>query len=224
MNKAEKYVTMFLASVGAATGVWAKYHDYSESEFTKPITLREAKVDSFKSQIASARDRGDTSEALRVTLEYERYEESWRKGQTITSVTERINNLESLNVTPEEKSRLQEILGDTDGGILSLEIEPEIFGSAHLAVGNFSKANKYYQVASIQRPSNPSVLALRSLAVQGEAFDASTEENKKRLMAQAMELSNEAISRGVDRNRIEALLNQLKANQGLQPIVIEPVD
>jgi hypothetical protein len=40
MNRLEKYGTMLVAVVGAATGGWAVYNDYSESEFKGSIEFR----------------------------------------------------------------------------------------------------------------------------------------------------------------------------------------
>ena len=78
MTKLEKYLTMSVAAVGALTGGMATYTDYTGAEFKKPIDLRQATVASFLAQIDSASKRRDHREALRVRLEYERFEESWR--------------------------------------------------------------------------------------------------------------------------------------------------
>lgn len=203
---------MFVAIVGAVTGGWAVYNDYSDFEFKKPITLREANVESFKSQIASAKGRGDETEALRVSLVYEKYEEYWRGAQTLSSITEQITDLVSLKVSPEQNKQLEHLLNNTDQFYAIGKVEPEVIGSAYLAVGSFKKASEYYQVAADTDPSNAKIYALQSLALQGQAQAESGAEAKLKLIAEASELAEKAKANGVDSKKLEFLTNELKAN------------
>jgi len=213
MNNLEKYGTMLVAVIGAATGVWAVYNDFSDSEFKKPITLREAKVNSYKSQIASAKERGDKKEVLRVSLDYEKYEESWRNRQTLSALTEQITNLVSLKVSPEQNERLLHLLKNKEQLFPVDSVEPEVFGSAYLATGDFARASQYYKVAADLRPSNANVYALRSLALQGEAKNESVEKVKLELIEKADEYAQTAKAKGVDSKKFELLSNELKANK-----------
>lgn len=212
MNKVEKYGTMVVAFIGAVSGAWAVYNDFSDSEFNKPITLREAKVNSFKSQISSAKERGDKDEVLRVSLDYEKYEESWRNRHTLSSITKPISNLENVKVSPDETKLLEELLQNQEFYFAVGKTEPESIGSAYLATGNFEKASQYYQVAADLDPSNANIDALRSLALQGEAQTASVEEVRKDLIRKAMVFAETATAKGVDPKKIERLSSELKAN------------
>lgn len=212
MNKLEKYATMFVAVVGALTGVWAVYNDYSASEFRKPITLREAKVESFKSQIASAKERGDKEAVLRVSLDYENYEESWRNRLILSSITEPITNLVSIKVSPEQNKQLEQLLKNTDQHSAMAIFEPKAVGSAYLATGNFEKASHYYQLAADLEPSNANIYALRSLAIQGEAQTEPVEEVRQKLVEKATELAEKAKAKGVNSKKLEFLSSELKGN------------
>lgn len=212
MNNLEKYGTMVVALIGAVTGVWAAYNDFSDSEFKKPITLREANVNSFKSQIASAEARGDKKEVLRVSLEYERYEEFWRHQQAISSITEKITNLVSLSVTPEQKRQLKEILTHNEELAAVGSFRPEALGSAYLATKDFSKANHYFEIAASLEPANANIYALRSLALQGAAQSEASAEARLVLMQQATDLAETAKAKGVSPQRLEALSSELMAN------------
>lgn len=218
MNNIEKYGTMLVALIGAATGGWAVYNDFSDTEFKKPITLREAKVNSYKSQIASAKDRGDQDEVLRVRLDYEKYEETWRNRQTLSSIIEPINNLVNVVVSPKETRQLNELLNNQEFYFSVANLEPKSVGSAYLATGDFVKAGQYYEVASNLDPTNANVYALRALALQGEAQTVSALDTRQELLNKAMELTETAKAKGVDPERIEALTNELKANKALQRI------
>jgi tetratricopeptide (TPR) repeat protein len=209
MNNIEKYGTMLVA----VTGGWAVYNDFSDSEFKKQITLREAKVKSYKSQIASAKGRDDKDEVLRVTLDYEKYEESWRNRQTLSSITEPINNLVNVKVSQNEIIKLEELLKDQEFYFSVGKLEPETVGSAYLATGNFVKVDQYYQAAADLDPTNANVYALRSLALQGEALTESAEAVRKELIRKAMELARTAEAKGVDPKKIEALTSELKASK-----------
>ena len=203
---------MLVAVIGAASGVWAVYNDFSDSEFKKPIALREAKVKSYKSQIASVKERGDKKEALRVSLDYEKYEESWRNRQALSSITKPISNLVKAKLSPNEIKQLEELLQNQEFYFAAGKTEPEAIGSAYLATGNFAKASQYYQVAADLDPSNANVYALRALALQGEAQTTLVEEVRQDLIQKAMGFAETATDRGVDPKKIELLSRELKAN------------
>lgn len=213
MNRIEKYGTMFVAFIGAASGVWAVYNDFSDSEFKRPITLRDAKVKSFKSQISSAKERKDKKEVLRVSLDYEKYEESWRNRQTLSSITKPISNLVNVKASPDEIKQLEELLQNQEFYFTVGKTEPESIGSAYLATGDFAKASQYYQVAADLDPSNGNVYALRALALQGEAQAASVEEVRQDLIQKSMGFAEIATAKGVDPKKIELLSRELKANK-----------
>ena len=169
MTKIEKYGTMLVAFIGAVTGGWAVYTDYDKSEFLKPINLREATVNSFQSQIKSASDRKDNDEVLRVRLEYEKYEESWRDSQQLAALTTPISKLVSLEVTPEDIEQLSVYLESSNAYLTSGLTDPETVASAYLVTGDYANATKYFEVAALKQPDDPNLLALRSIAWAGKA-------------------------------------------------------
>ena len=204
---------MLVAVIGAATGGSAVYNDFSDSEFKKPITLREAKVKSFKSQIASAKERGDEKAVLRVSLDYENYEESWRTRQTLSSITQQINNLVSLEISPEQSNQIEMILSNKGLYFTEDAIDPTVFGNAYLATGDFEKASQYYQVAANLEPSNANLYALRALALQGQAQTVSVKKVEVELIERAAEFAQTAKDKGVDSKKFEFLANELRANK-----------
>jgi len=210
MNKVEKYATMVVAVVGAVTGGMATYTDFSGSEFKKPIDLRQATVASFVAQIESATKRGDRKEALRVRLDYERFEESWRRSQKLSSLTAQVENLISLDLAPAQLSQISDILQDAGTSMAVDYFKPETLGSAYLATGDYQSASKYYRLAELRSPDNPKVYALRALALQGEAQSSEVGQIVKAALEQeAKELVLKAESKGVDPERIQILSNEL---------------
>jgi tetratricopeptide (TPR) repeat protein len=216
MNKFEKYGTMLVALVGAVTGGWSVYTDYDKSEFLKPIHLREATVKSFQSQIKSANQRKDDPEVLRVSLEYEKYEELWRNSQQLAALTAAISNLVSFEVTPEQSNRLDAILDSSDSYLAAGLTEPEAIASAYLVTGDFSNATKYFEVAALNPSSNPNLLALRSIAWAGKAELTTDPKEQDILLEKSFDLATEAVEKGIDSSKLELLSNQLKANKSLK--------
>lgn len=213
MNKIEKYGTMLVALIGAATGGWAVYTDYDKSEFLKPINLREATVNSFQSQIKSANDRKDDDEVLRVRLKYEEYEESWRNSQHFYALTASISNLVSLEVTPTESALLSAYLKSKDSYLTAGLTDPEAIASAYLVTGDYSNATKYFDVAALKQPNEPKLLALRSIAWAGKAELVTDKNEQTQLFEKSNVFASKAVKEGIDASQLEKLTNQLKANK-----------
>ena len=209
MTKLEKYLTMSVAAVGALTGGMATYTDYTGAEFKKPIDLRQATVASFLAQIDSASKRRDHREALRVRLEYERFEESWRNSQRLSSLIAPIENLISLRVAPGQASQIRNILHNASTDLSSGFLTPGTLGSVYLATGDYQNASKYYKLAALSEPNDPNIHALRALALQGEAKGTEPETAREELNQEAKQLVQKAESGGVDADRIKALAAQL---------------
>jgi len=215
MNNIEKYGTMLIATIGAISGGFAIYNDYTASEFRKPIDLRVATVVSYNSHIESASKRGDKDEALRVRIEYEKYEEAWRNNQKLASLTDAVTNLVSLELRPEDSARIVEIL-QTDTYVASDNVEPVTIGSAYLATGDYKNAIKYFKFAAIKEPKNPNIYALRSLALQGKAQTVSAGLERDNLIKEAQFFSTEASNKGVDENLMQSISSELRViNVGL---------
>ncbi len=49
----------------------------------------------------------------------------------------------------------------------SENIESVTLGSAYLATGDDQSADRFFEVIAIEKPKNPNIYALRSLALQG---------------------------------------------------------
>jgi len=209
MTKLEKYATMLVAAVGALTGGMATYTDYSDAEFKRPIDMRQATVASFLAQIESAVKRGDRKEAVRVRLQYERFEESWRNSQRLSSLTAPIEHLVSLQLAPGQTAQIRGILHDASAYLSSGFFKPATLGNAYLATGDYQSASRYYKLAALSEPSAPNLLALRALALQGEARDVEQEAARDELTKEAEQLVQQAQSGGVDADRINALAAEL---------------
>lgn len=213
MNTIEKYGTMFVALLGAATGGWAVYTDYDKSEFEKPIDLRDATVNSFQSQIKSAGDRKDDAEVLRVRLKYEEYEESWRDSQQLATLTTAVNNLVSFEITPKEKAQISEFLNSSELYLTTGLTDPQTVASAYLVTGDYPNATKFFEVAALDQPSDPNLLALRSIAWAGRAELLSEKSDQSLWQKKSEELAAEATKEGIDTSKLEQLSNQLRAAQ-----------
>jgi uncharacterized protein HemY len=213
MNKAEKIMTWIVAVIGAITGSWATYTNFSESEFKKPITLRTAMVNSFKSQIESAKERGDNDEVVRVRKIFENYEEKWRGRYSLSFLTEPIKQLKTINLNPEDKARLIEILNNSDFQYAKAEFDPLTVGSAYLATAAYKKASDYFRVAAEHDPTNANVVVLKSLALLGEAKTSELKHELEQLRVQIDQLNLKAVRLGADSKSIKKLSAEIAANK-----------
>jgi len=212
MNKKLNLITILLAAFGAITGGISTYINYTHSEFKKPIDLRAATSSSFIAQIESATKRGDGNEVLRVRLELERYEETWRNNLKLASLTSAVTNLVSLKLKPENNAQIIEILKYADAYVATGSVEPVILGSAYLATGDYKSAVKYLEVAAIKNPKDANIYALRSLALQGKAQMIDFGSERDKLLMQSKLYSIEASIQGIEADLIKTLSTELKVN------------
>lgn len=212
MNSVLKYGTMITAIIGAVTGVWAKYVDYSESEFKRPITQREAMAASFTTQIASAESRGDAQEATRLRIAHEKYEESWRAQQDLLTLTDDVLQLRAVRLGEEQTELVRTILQNPAIHTTTGNIQPETLGSAYLAIGDYDNASRYYSAALATSHADPNILALRGLALKGRAQNEQDPILKNRLVSSADELFSKAEMRGVRGSTIDHLEQELEVH------------
>lgn len=169
---------------------------------------KELMVESYKSQIESANVRKDSSEALRLRMSYEQYEENWRKSEALLSATYPIR--EDLILTASHKRNIESSLSGIEKNDNN-QIDPFAIGSAYLVVGDYANATEYLSVNADS--SDPNIDMLLSLAYRGRAQSADTDSAKEAFMQRYIEFYDRARSKGADTLKIDKLSSDLGLNR-----------
>lgn len=142
MNKAEKIITMIVAMVGGAAGLWGAYTAHDASKFTQPFDEREQIVKSFANQIDRAEKRNDTDEVTRVSLLLEKYEENWRSSRLLSRLVEPIEELATAQLGESENQDITNLIASWQGSPSNVVIPPKTLGAAYFAIGDYPQAIK----------------------------------------------------------------------------------
>lgn len=118
MSKAEKIITMIVAIGGGLAGVWGAYTAYDSSKFKQPFDEREQMVNSFTSQIASAEKRNAPEEVVRIRLELEKYEESWRSVRLLANLVKPIEELTVAILSDGQTETVRQLLSGISEGYM----------------------------------------------------------------------------------------------------------
>ena len=183
MNKAEKFVTMFVAFVGGLSGVWGAYTAYDASKNKQPLDEHEQIAESFKSQISSADRRNDEKEVRRVSLLYERYEERWRAARHVAKIVEPIENLAAYKLSPEATNDLRVALTTASQGEGEILLPNKTLGAAYFALGDYQQAKNHLNVASVTE-KDTATYALQA-AVYGRLANGTSDPNTKTAYVEA---------------------------------------
>lgn len=163
MNKAEKIVTMIVASVGGGAGLWGAYTSYDASKFTQPFDEREQIVKSFTTQIGSAEKRKDIAEVNRVRLLLEKYEESWRSARKLAKLVEPLESLKTTKLSERESHDIRELLDSWSKSEDRVSISPKTLGAAYYVAGNYQQAINQLSLVSANT-NDPSVNVLKAVS------------------------------------------------------------
>jgi tetratricopeptide (TPR) repeat protein len=176
MNTYGKYVPIVIAIIGAIAGIWGAYTAYDASKFKQPFDEHSQIANSYNSQIASAEARKDSTEANRLRLQYEKFEEGWRNGLKIQGLVAPLESLASTELDTKDVAKVKSLLSSASSAN-NLHLSSKTLGTAYFAIGDYENAIRHLKDASA-RNDDPQALALQSAAFGKLATTASTE-NKK---------------------------------------------
>ena len=112
-----------------------------------PLEEHEAHRQSFLDQIASAEKRGDTDEANRCRISYERFEEGWRAQRDLRM---QIGTKMASDITPqtgEMAEQLRNLLEAAEDFVPGSAFDHMLRGNGYFELGEHSKAVKAYDWA-----------------------------------------------------------------------------
>lgn len=158
MNRIEKYSTIGLAVIGGMAGLWGAYTAHDASKFQQPLDEHAKIVLSFQNQISSAEKHRGETEIIRVRLEYEEYEESWRNGRRLSALVSPIESLAAHRVTDLERNEISQLLESIGGANAPLLLDNRTLGAAYFAVGSYELASEHFLVSSAERSDQPSAI------------------------------------------------------------------
>lgn len=217
MNRIEKIVTMLVAVVGAISGLRGAYSAYQAAKLRHPLEEHEQVARSFHGQILSAEKRDDSKEVIRIRLDYERFEESWRRARRIALIVAPVEALAGTKLgtmqTEEPKSLITVSPDELNYGITDRTL-----GAAYLAIGDYKSAARRLTVAWTGR-DDPKALALRSAAF-GELAIAAKKESERTQYAELAAASFRAALKSPSANVTE-LSGFAKSNVTLEGILSE---
>lgn len=196
MNKTEKIVTMIVALVGGAAGIWGAYTAHDSSKFKQPFDEREQIISSFNSQIASADKRKALQEVERVSLLLEQYEEGWRAARQLTKLVAPVESLSRINLDAQQSQSIRALLSTLSNSPAEVNISAKTLGAAYLATGNYADAIEQLNHVPIGG-DNSNLDALKAAAYSGLASNtldvkaqASYEANALEYFTSAQEASS----------------------------------
>lgn len=169
-----------LAAIGGLvnSGLNTKFIRDSET-FNQTISRHSEAASSFKDQINSATDRGDVGEADRIRINYEDFEESWRKGESILDMVSALIFTSPLEFDVETQrsvdSWLAEIESHPEWG---LRYPPIDHGNVLFFAGRYYQAANEYQVALNSNPGDYAVGLSRIRALYYAASVADTDQQR----------------------------------------------
>lgn len=163
MSKAEKIITMLVAIGGGAAGLWGAYTAHDASKFKQPFDEREQMVNSFASQIASAEKRNAEEDVIRIRLDLEKYEESWRAVRQLTNLVKPIENLSATNLSQNQTDAVRQLLNALSAENIGSSVPPKTLGAAYLVAGNYGQAINQFNSASLAS-SESNLNALQAVA------------------------------------------------------------
>jgi hypothetical protein len=158
MNRIEKYSIIGMAVIGAMAGLWGAYTAYDASRFQQPLDEHSKIVLSFQNQIASAEKHREEPDVIRVRLDYEKYEESWRNGRRLSALVSPIENLAAHRVTEVERSEISQLLDSIGSTQAPLLLGNRTLGAAYFAVGSYDRASEHFLASSTERPDQSTVI------------------------------------------------------------------
>ena len=176
MNRTEKTVTMLVAVVGAIAGLWGAYAAHQATRLRHPLEEHEQMARSFHGQILSAEKRNDAKEVIRIRLDYERFEEGWRRARRIALMVAPVEALAGTKISANQTEALASLV-KTLPDELNYGVSDRTLGAAYLAIGDYETAARHLTAASTGR-DDPKALALRSAAF-GELANAAQKESER---------------------------------------------
>jgi tetratricopeptide (TPR) repeat protein len=154
MTKFEKFGTMFVAFIGASSGLWGAFTVHDSAQFKQPLDKHIVMAKSFTDQIHSVSKRNDKSETIRLRKEYEEFEENWRKEQVVVAVIESSISLPPNEVSESQKQLVSSWLSEINSSpSLALNGANKI-ADAWFIAGDYQKAVGAYKTALLQNPSS----------------------------------------------------------------------
>jgi tetratricopeptide (TPR) repeat protein len=154
MTKFEKIGTMFLAFIGASSGLWGAFTVHDSAQFKQPLDKHTVMAKSFTDQIHSVSKRNDKPETIRLRKEYEKFEENWRKEQMVVAVIESSLSLPPNEVPESQKQLVSSWLSEINIG-LSLGLnDANMMADALFIAGDYQKAVDAYKTGLLQNPSS----------------------------------------------------------------------
>lgn len=193
-NKQKNFVDRcgpWVGLLGGVVGIGVSIFTANIAYKAFPLDQREAISNSYKEEIESAEKRGDAKKVARLRLEYEDYQQYWRKQQQLAALVEKNIRGPIAQVKPEEKEAIKAVLAsvkliNTASNFNS--IPQKTLGDAFLISGEPEQALNIYRQGIFWQPDNPELYysearAYATLAQEAENEDLKEEYEQKTLKA-----------------------------------------
>jgi len=155
MTKTERNVTIFVALIGMFSGLTGAFISWDSAKFKQPLDKHSSDVASYKGQIESVEKRGDKEEAIRLRIEYEKFEENYRQEQSKLAVVNSYINLAPSKLPESQKNLIASWLKEAQlNPTVSSSFEPSDIGNAFFLTGDYAKAASIYSSIVEKEPSN----------------------------------------------------------------------
>lgn len=154
---------MAIAIIGGIAGPWGAYTAYDALKFKQPFDEHDQTAKSYIAQIASAENRKDASEVIRVRLLYEGFEEKWRAARQIAQLVAPIESLAVTKLTAEQSENLKGLFAKASEGSSQPSLPPKTLGAAYFAIKDYEGAVAQLNAVS-GKNGDPRTLALKAAA------------------------------------------------------------
>lgn len=212
-----KYGTMVAALIGAVSGLWATYTTFEMSKFKQPFYEHQQLAKSFLAEVTSAEARKDASEANRIRVRYEKFEEKWRASMQIAQIVAPVESLSVSQLSNNQSQHLKELLAAASQGQSQPDLSARTLGAAYFAVKDYKAAVVQLNAATSQH-SEPEALALKAAAYSSLAANTSNLSDKKMYSDVAADSFSKALK--VTKN-VDQLSEFTIANPSLKAVLNE---
>lgn len=196
MNKTEKVVTWVFTGIATVGSIFSLYIHYKDIAFKQPLDKHASISQSFKDQIDSIEKRGDKVEADKIRKEYEKFEESWRNTEIVSSLIKWLSTDDLTKIDDKTKQAIANSLQYIDDKYADAFINPRLLGNAWTAIGNYDKALKsYLKAAQIVSKNQETYLSNKNSIIQ--KYTKATDEEKRQMLLEESQMiaKLESISR-----------------------------